>query len=117
MNEVELTGKKNDLSPQSKKVIVLGDVFLQITPSFLKKEYLENEITKVNHQESFYDFNAKLKKIIEFIDFVQERLNRARKSDYWQKKVNFTIFDLFNEYQNFADLEKTKKLILERLDF
>lgn len=95
-------------------MIILGDYnFLQITPNFLKKEYLEKELDSSEHN-ILKEFSDKIKKIIEFIDFLPSNLNPTRKKENQQKKVNFLIYCLFNEFQNFAETERIKQLILTK---
>ena len=100
-------------------MIILGDYnFLQITPNFLKKEYLEKDVLmrQLNNSEHniLKEFSDKIKKIIEFIDFLPLNLNPTRQKESQQKKVNFLIYCLFNEFQSFTELERTKQLILTK---
>ena len=95
-------------------MIILGDYnFLQITPNFLKKEYLDKELNSLEHN-ILKEFSDKIKKIIEFIDFLPLNLNPTGQKESQQKKVNFLIYCLFNEFQSFAEIERTKRLILTK---
>jgi hypothetical protein len=111
-----VTSTKPDLPTQTKKMIILGDYnFLQITPNFLKKEYLEKDMItrQLNGSENniLKEFSAKIKKIIEFIDFLPRRLNPTGQKASQQKKVNFLVYCLFNEFHSFAEIEQTRQLI------
>ena len=114
LSEANVTSTKPDLPTQTKKMIILGDYnFLQITPNFLKKEYLDKELNSLEHN-ILKEFSDKIKKIIEFIDFLPLNLNPAGQKESQQKKVNFLIYCLFNEFQSFAEIERTKQLILTK---
>lgn len=90
-------------------MIILGDYgFLQIIPSFLKKKYLEKELNDYEREDILKEFSNKIKKIIEFIDFLPRQLNPQRQ----KKKTNFLTYCLFNEFQRFEEIEQTKMLIL-----
>ncbi|KLL04111.1 MAG: hypothetical protein MRECE_3c051 [Mycoplasmataceae bacterium CE_OT135] len=115
LSEANITSKKADLPTQTKRVMILGDYgFLQITPQFLKKEHLEKELSNNEREDILREFSDKMKKIIEFIDFLPRRLNPTGKNRYQQKEVNFLTFCLFNEFQSFGEIEQTKQLILTR---
>src|SRR5205823_4800730 len=75
LGEANVTSTKPDLPTQTKKMIILGDYnFLQITPNFLKKEYLEKDMLmrQLNNSEHniLKEFSDKIKKIIEFIVYL-----------------------------------------------
>ena len=109
-----MTSTKPDLPTQTKKLIILGDYgFLQITPSFLKKEYLERELKDDEKGKILREFSEKIKKIIEFINFLPPRLNPTGLREGQKKRVSFLIYCLFNEFQNFKEIERTKQLILK----
>jgi hypothetical protein len=94
-------------------LIILGDYgFLQITPRFLKKEYLERELKKQEHEDILREFSNKIKKIIEFINFLPSHLNPTGNNQYLQREANFLTFCLFNEFQSSEEIEHTKQLIL-----
>ena len=42
------------------------------------------------------------------------RQNPTGQKESQQKKVNFLIYCLFNEFQSFAEIERTKQLILTK---
>ena len=108
-----MTSTKPDLPTQTKKLIILGDYgFLQITPAFLKNEYLERELKDDEKENVLRKFSEKIRKIIEFINFLSPRLNPTGRNENQKKKVNFLIYCLFNEFQNFKEIKQTKKLIL-----
>ncbi|WP_147409551.1 hypothetical protein [endosymbiont GvMRE of Glomus versiforme] len=113
LSEASITSSKPDIPTQVKKLIILGDYgFLQITPQFLKKEYLEKELNKQEHEDILREFSDKIKKIIEFINFLPRRLNPNGNNQYLQKEVDFLTFCLFNEFQSFEEIEHTEQLIL-----
>jgi hypothetical protein len=113
LSEANIVSKKADLPTQTKKAIILGDYnFLQTTPAFLKKKYLEKELNDHEREDILREFSNKIKKIIEFIDFLPQHLNPTGKNQRQQKEVNFLTFCLFNEFQSFAEIKKTKQLIL-----
>ncbi|CAH1758685.1 3479_t:CDS:2 [Entrophospora sp. SA101] len=113
LSEANITSKKADLPTQTKRAIILGDYgFLQITPQFLKKEHLEKELSSHEREDILREFSDKIKKVIEFIDFLPRHLNPTGKNQYQQKEVNFLTFCLFNEFQSFGEIEQTKQLIL-----
>ena len=108
-----MTSAKPDLPTQTKKLIILGDYgFLQITPTFLKKEYLEKDLKENEEGNILREFSEKIRKIIEFIDFLPTRLNPTGRNENQKKKVNFLTYCLFNEFQNFEEIKQTKRLIL-----
>ena len=108
-----MTSAKPDLPTQTKKLIILGDYgFLQITPAFLKNEYLERELKDDEKENVLRKFSEKIKKIIEFISFLSPRLNPTGRNENQKKKVNFLIYCLFNEFQSFKEIERTKQLVL-----
>ncbi|CAI2187141.1 7748_t:CDS:2, partial [Funneliformis geosporum] len=62
--EASVTSSKPDLPTQTKKLIILGDYgFLQITPAFLKNEYLERELKDTEKGNVLREFSEKIKKI------------------------------------------------------
>ena len=114
LSEANVTNTRPDLPAQTKKIIILGNYgFLQATPNFLKKEYLEEELNDPE-QKILKEFSDKIKKIIEFIDFLPRYLNPTGRKESQQKKINFLVFCLFNEFQSFAEIEQTKRLILTK---
>ncbi|RHZ36513.1 hypothetical protein [endosymbiont GvMRE of Glomus versiforme] len=113
LSEASITSSKPDIPTQVKKLIILGDYgFLQITPRFLKKEYLERELKKQEHEDILREFSNKIKKIIEFINFLPSHLNPTGNNQYLQREANFLTFCLFNEFQSSEEIEHTKQLIL-----
>ncbi|CAJ0912792.1 20634_t:CDS:2 [Entrophospora sp. SA101] len=91
LSEANITSSKPDIPTQVKKLIILGDYgFLQITPHFLKKEYLEKEINKHEHEDILREFSEKIKKIIEFIDFLPRRLNPTGKNQHLRREFLLT---------------------------
>lgn len=113
LSEASVTSTKPDLPTQTKKLIILGDYgFLQITPAFLKKEYLERDLKEDEKGNVLREFSEKIRKIIEFINFLPLRLNPTGRNENQKKRVNFLIYCLFNEFQKFKEIKQTKKLIL-----
>ena len=109
-----MTSTKPDLPTQTKKLIILGDYgFLQVTPAFLKNEYLERELKGDEKENVLRKFSEKIKKIIEFINFLPPHLNPTGRSENQKKKANFLIYCLFNEFQSFKEIERTKQLVLK----
>ena len=112
LSEANITSSKPDIPTQVKKLIILGDYgFLQITPQFLKKEYLEKEINKHEHEDILREFSEKIKKIIEFIGFLPRRLNPTGRNQHLQREANFLTFCLFNEFKSFREIEQTRQLM------
>lgn len=113
LSEVKVVNQKFDLPAQTKKIIISGNYgFLQITPIFLKKQYLEKKTSESERNELLSEFNQEIEKVIEFIDFLPKNLNPGGKDLYKQKEVNFLIYCLFNECQSLEEMEKTKQLII-----
>lgn len=113
LSEASVTSTKPDLPTQTKKLIILGDYgFLQVTPAFLKKEYLERDLKEDEKGNVLREFSEKIRKIIEFINFLPLRLNPTGRNENQKKRVNFLIYCLFNEFQKFKEIKQTKKLIL-----
>ena len=107
-----MTSTKPDLPTQTKKLIILGDYgFLQITPAFLKKEYLERDLREDEKGNALREFSEKIRKIIEFINFLPLRLNPTGRNENQKKRVNFLTYCLFNEFQNFKEIKQTEKMI------
>jgi len=112
LGEANITSSKPDIPTQVKKLIILGDYgFLQITPQFLKKEYLEKEINKHEHEDILREFSEKIKKVIEFIEFLPRRLNPTGRNQHLQREANFLTFCLFNEFKSFREIEQTRQLM------
>ena len=104
-----MSSTKPDLPTQTKKIIIWGDYgFLQITPSFLKKEYLERELKDDEKKNVLRKFSEKIKKITEFINFLPLCLNPTGRKEGQKKRVDFLVYCLFNEFQSFKEIKRTK---------